>query len=179
MINSNPIPTHVAKGHYMGNPDMDIYAEYFQSGSSTARDLFNAMIGKRLGGGVSRVVYEAMLNDKYVLKFEYGATFQNVMEWEIWSAVEKDDSPGSAKHWLAPCQAISPNGLILIQRKTTPLRQEEMPEKVPSWACDVGLKIWGMLDGKPVLHDYGYTHFLGTHTLSRQKNNPHHAKPPQ
>ena len=150
---------------------MDIYAEYFQSASSTARDLFNLMAGKKLGGGVSRVVYDAMLNDKYVLKFEYGSTFQNIMEWEIWSAVEKDDSVGSAKHWLAPCQSISANGLILVQRKTIPMRPEEMPEKIPRWMCDPKLGNWGLLDGKPVLHDYGYTHFLGTHTLSATKKN--------
>ena len=174
MKNADPIPTIVANAHYLGDPELDIYAEYFKTASSTARDLFNLMSGPRLGGGVSRVVHEAMLNDKYVLKFEYGSTFQNVMEWEIWSAVEKDDSPNSARNWLAPCQSISPNGLILVQRKTIPLRQSELPEKIPSWMCDPKVGNWGLLDGKPVLHDYGYTHFLGTHTLNRLKKNHKH-----
>ena len=131
-------------------------ADFFES--RLAVDFLYMSVGNKIGYGISRLVYECKLNPDWVWKFETATnTFQNVMEWEIWMAVK--DKPDVAK-WLAPCQYISDNGVVLLQSRTRGISEDEVPKMVPSWICDSEPKNWGMLKGQPVIHDYGYTHLL-------------------
>lgn len=128
--------------------------DYFQQ-NNVSRDLLDLVRGKQLGKGISREVYEFGPDTNYVIKFELGQrSFQNVMEWTTWN--DYKDAPAVAK-WLAPCKMISDCGAILLQRRTELIRRSELPEKVPTWATDTKIGNWGLVDGNPVMHDYGLT----------------------
>ena len=130
---------------------MSLQEQYFNN--TIAGDFFKLIAGRRLGSGVGREVWTCELDPSIVIKFETGsASFQHVVEWEAWQALRWSDD---AAKWLAPCVSISCCGSILVQKRTEPLRREELPERVPSWATDLKLENWGMLDGHPVMHDYG------------------------
>jgi hypothetical protein len=125
--------------------------DYFDT--TFSRELLNLVKGKRLGSGSARRVYVYAPDPKLVIKFETGArSFQNAMEWETWRGWQ--EVPHVAK-WLAPCKFISPCGLILLQERTEPMRKRELPEKIPTWATDTKIGNWGLLNGQPVMHDYG------------------------
>lgn len=113
-------------------------------------DLLNMVVGDRLGGGCSRDVFVNDLNPLQVVKFEHGSHFANVQEWLIWQEVK--ETPELAK-WFAPCDFISPDGKVLIQRRT---QQPKIayPIWVPKFFTDLKLTNWGELEGVVVCHDY-------------------------
>lgn len=118
---------------------------------SISRDLTTLILGKKIGEGMSRDVYEYRPDDRYVIKVERGAyQFQNAIEWEIWQSIQK--YPQILK-WFAPIQAISPNGLFLVQEKT--YTAQKYPEKVPYFFKDVKKENFGFIGSKFVCHDYG------------------------
>ena len=119
------------------------------------------MLGKRLGYGMSRSVYECRINKSLVVKIEEGSRrFQNIMEHEIWITL----SGTKAARWLAPIVDISPCGIVLLMKRTTPMREKELPAKVPVWLTDCKTSNFGIYEGRPVCHDYGTA---GTVMLSR------------
>lgn len=131
---------------------MSIRKRYFKN--TIACDLYDTFVGKRLGKGIDREVFVCKSDPTCVIKIETEArSFQNIMEWELWLSLVPD-SP--IYDWIAPCVSISPCGTILIQKRTEPINSKTFPEKIPTWAADVKLENWGLLDGKPVMHDYGY-----------------------
>lgn len=112
----------------------------------------NILCGDKLGEGMTRKVYRCRLNDEYVVKVEpRGTNFQNIEEWRAWWWA----CGTPRRHWLAPCEYISPCGLILIQHRVTPLRASDRPRKVPNWLSDLKKDNFGMLKGKVVACDYG------------------------
>ncbi len=120
--------------------------------SAIHRDLFWAVCGDHLGGGMSRETYACTLNPDWVVKVEDGArTFQNVVEWQIWTEAQDTE----AAKWLAPCHFISPNGSILIQSRTIPARESEYPVRLPAFLTDTKRANYGMLGRRFVCHDYG------------------------
>lgn len=145
--------------------------EYFESNIS--RDFFDAVCGDFLGSGIGRNVFICAVNPGYVVKVETGtASFQNAVEWEFWE--EMKDKPIGRK-WLAPCYRISPCGLILIQRKTSPIPTGyKLPKKVPLFLGDMKTQNYGLLDGKLVAHDYGRS--LCTLVWQRKMNGMRNAK---
>ena len=117
------------------------------------QDLRALFCGKSLGEGISRQVF-ACCNQKpdAVIKFETDAhSFQNVMEHEVWTEVRHTEH---AK-WFSPVLDISPNGVILLMRRTKPLTRDQLPERMPSFFTDLGMTNFGLLDGQIVCHDYG------------------------
>lgn len=115
------------------------------------RDFFNLMCGDLIGEGQYRKVYEFKQNPKFVIKMEDTAySFSNIREWDLWLNAE---CLPEARKWLAPCSTISPNGIFLIQERTTPARR--FPDKLPVWLTDIKRNNFGMLGGKFVAHDYG------------------------
>jgi hypothetical protein len=115
------------------------------------RELEGMLCGDIINTGSSRRVYQCNLNRDWVVKREIANTRQNVIEYEIWEFAETQDGK-----WLAPCHFMSANGLFLIQSKTTPLRAEERPKRLPAFlTCDLKLENFGWLDGRIVCHDYG------------------------
>lgn len=164
---SGPIPTNVAN---LASVATDIDG-YFNG--PIPQDFFRMMCGDRIGHGVSRTVYACRLDPKFVIKFEATiTTFQNVMEWELWSALKKTPM----EKWLAPCDFISPCGTVLIQRKTQPIDPADIPKRVPAWVCDMDVHQWGRFDGRAVLHDYGYTYLLTNARRARLKDHTYLEK---
>lgn len=122
---------------------------------TTARDMASLFIGKRLGSGMSRTVYEHELDKTCVVKIESGGNrFQNVLEWEVWQTV-KDTK--FAK-WFAPCIDISPNGIILIQKKADLIPKSQYPKSIPRFFMDTKFENFGMIGKQFVCFDYGTAH---------------------
>ncbi len=140
-----PFVTHnTVKGHFDG---------------VISTDLFNFMCGKWLGGGIGRGVYVLGIDESVVIKVETANhSFQNIMEWEVWEALELDET--DAMDWFAPCHYISPCGTILIQARTKPMDKSQAPKKLPSYFTDVKYQNFGWYDGRIVAHDYGYHNFV-------------------
>jgi len=120
------------------------------------RDLSSLLLGKRLGAGIARTVYECKLDPNLVIKVEErddSGMFQNVAEWNIWNAADVDPD---MKKWLAPCVRISDCGIYLIQKKVQqPVPLERMPKRVPVWMSDMKTKNFGLFEDRVVACDYG------------------------
>lgn len=119
-------------------------------------DAFNLLCaGNKLGSGIHRDVFECRLNDKWVVKVETDLPwryFANVHEMKFWN--DNEHCEAIAK-WLAPCEFLSPDGLLLVQHRCQPLRDSDnLPEKVPAFLTDIKRDNWGILDGRPVCFDY-------------------------
>lgn len=118
------------------------------------RELACLTCGEYLGGGIARKVFAHAFDPTLVIKFEQdGGSFQNVMEWQAWNRVKHT----KIAKWFAPCVGISATGAVLIQRRTTIAGMSEYPDKLPSFLTDIKTSNYGMLDGRFVAHDYGFT----------------------
>ncbi len=132
---------------------MPVTTEFFQH--TTEKDFFKLICGERLGGGMSRDVYE--FGPDFVIKFEYGnGFFQNIMEWETWQEVKETEFAP----WFAPCEKISGTGIVLIQRRTKPLKANKYPKDMPAFLGDFKHSNYGMYKGHLVAHDYGRTRLM-------------------
>jgi hypothetical protein len=117
------------------------------------------LVGEKLGSGVFRDVYEINGRPDVVLKLEdRGGEFCNVMEWKLWT-----DAQGTeAEKWLAPCTELSGlGGRALVMRRTQPMTEEVWAAlEVPAFFNDLKADNWGLLDGRPVCHDYAHSNVL-------------------
>ncbi len=119
-------------------------------------DAYNLLCGDKLGEGCYRTVFECTLLPDLVVKVENGTSrrFCNVLEDEFWA--HNKDVAAVAK-WLAPCKFISPDGRILLQRRTDPIPGHfELPAQIPHFLNDVKKSNFGLLDGRLVCHDYAF-----------------------
>lgn len=134
-----------------GRHSVSVRTEHFSGVLST--EFFDLMCGNVIGEGISRIVYEHALDDKLVVKFEVAkGRFQNVAEWQAW---ENLSEVKPLARWLAPCVAISPCGMVMLQRRVAPLRKDQAPKVVPAFLTDTKYANWGMFEGRPVCCDYG------------------------
>jgi len=118
-----------------------------------ARDFATLFLGRKLGSGAARVVFEHAFDAALVIKIEHGdRSFQNVHEWQLWEVVKR--TPKHAE-WFAPCRAISPCGRVLVMERTNPALL--LPEQMPMYLCDFKPDNFGLLStsGRFVCHDYG------------------------
>jgi hypothetical protein len=113
-------------------------------------DLIKMICGKCIGAGIHRQVYEHRYNEDLVIKIECADTkvFANIREWVIWNELEFDPM----RKFFAPCVDISENGLILIQKRTKPMKK--YPEKIPAFFTDTKIQNYGSYKGQFVCHDY-------------------------
>jgi hypothetical protein len=117
---------------------------------SVHKEAFWLLCDDRLGGGMSREVYSSKLMPDSVIKIEdVSCHFQNVIEWETWQMVR--NTP--AEKWFAPCEFISPCGVILVMAKT--IQSNKYPEKMPVFLSDFKKGNYGLYRGNLVCHDYG------------------------
>lgn len=122
------------------------------------REYKSVLCADLIGKGSAREVYHLKTNADFVVKIETRIrSFQNIAEWEIWSFVQG----GPLEKWFAPCQFISNAGTVLIQRKVTPLRECELPKKLPALLGDLKIENFGLLNGRFVCCDYG----TGVHAI--------------
>lgn len=125
-----------------------------QNASPTVKaELINLLVGKKLGSGSYREVFENMQDADEVLKIETGARcFSNIHEYNMWMIVAGD--PELSK-WFAPCVDISPSGQILVMKRTKPVMIDELPKKIPNFLTDTKVQNWGRYKKRIVCHDYG------------------------
>jgi hypothetical protein len=119
------------------------------------------MIGELLGSGKHRAVYAHPHNVNWVIKVERPsdyAEFCNAVEWNVWTRLADSE----AGKWLAPCVKISRQGSIMIQTRCEVCPEDQLPKKVPAWMTDAHQGNWGMIDGRPVLFDYGFLYNMLT-----------------
>ncbi len=127
-------------------------AEIIPEFATSCRDLAWLFIGKEIGHGMSRMVYQHFQDRNLIIKVETGnENFQNVIEWTIWQSVK--DTP-MAK-WFAPCVDISPNGHFLIQKKAEKIPKSQYPKTLPAFFTDLKYDNFGMIEDKFVCIDYG------------------------
>lgn len=118
-------------------------------------EFIDILCGDKIGEGISREVFKCRLRDDWIVKVEReGSWHQNIREYAIWEEVRYWKKMSK---WFAPCEYISPHGLVLIQKKVTPAYKKDLPEKIPAFFTDVKEENFGMLDGKLVCFDYGTT----------------------
>lgn len=113
-------------------------------------DIVSYLCGEEIGKGIHRIVYQhAQFKDK-VVKIEYGKEIsgENYEEWRVWNQIYLTQF---AK-WFAPCYWISPNGRILIQKKTKII--QKFPEKMPFFFTDLKITNFGKIGNQIVCHDY-------------------------
>lgn len=119
-------------------------------------DFVTCLCGKFIGSGIHRSVFEYSLDDKYVVKVEPMNTNQNTVEWMIWNEVQYlSGDMAWVKDWFAPVKWISPNGRILVMKKTFEKPDKKRPDKVPDFLWDVKVDNFGWIGNNLVCHDYG------------------------
>jgi hypothetical protein len=132
------------------------HQEVGEADVSTAvfEDSFNMLCGRLIGEGVHRKVFECKLRPDLVVKVEDEKvrTFANVKEMQFWCDAGTKISP-----WLAPCDFLSPEGRVLLQRRVDPLPSNyPLPDKLPMFLTDIKRGNFGLLNGKLVCCDYAY-----------------------
>jgi hypothetical protein len=123
---------------------------------SVHEDAFNLMCGQLLGAGIHRKVFACRIDLNLVVKVEIPndwRSFANVKEMEFWN--EYRDMPKVAK-WLAPCEFLSPDGRILLQKRAQPVEAKDLPEKMPNFLTDFKVANFGRIDGQIVCVDYAW-----------------------
>lgn len=133
-------------------------------------DLTASICGKRIGGGSFRDVYEYNLNPDFVVKIETGNSCCNTVEAMIWEEVkELSGKLEWVKDWFAPVEWLSPNGKIIVMRKTAQNDKKKKPERVPKFLWDVKTENFGWYKGNYVCHDYGQFYNFINYSKSNKK----------
>lgn len=132
------------------------YYKHIVDNPSLSYDLITSFIGREIGTGCYRAVHEFQLDSNYVIKLEPGNTDCNTIESMMWAEIEGlKGNLEWVKDWFAPVSWISPNGKILVMKRTYDKPNKKKPEKVPSFLWDVKSDNFGWIGNKYVCHDYG------------------------
>jgi hypothetical protein len=113
-------------------------------------DLKELLFGEIQGVGIHRKVGVYNLDKTLVIKCAIECPNINVLEEEIWQMV-KDTNIAK---WFAPCVAISPCGIFLLQKRVERRPRSEYPKLIPSFFGDTKYTNFGWIDGKFVCCDY-------------------------
>lgn len=130
-------------------------------------DAFNLLCGDKLGEGIHRIVFECRLRPDLVVKVEKlepWRYFSNVHEMTMWNHAD-----AKAREWLAPCEYLSPDGRVLLQRKVNLLNSfDTPPNELPSFLGDIKRANYGWFEGRFVCVDYGLV-TLGKLNMKKRK----------
>lgn len=114
-------------------------------------DFISIFLGSLIDTGLSRTVYGCRMDNSLVIKIEQDDYYkQNVAEWLIWDHVAHNEK---YSRWFAPCEWLSPNGRVLLQKRTFPI--ETLPKRLPPYLGDQKPENFGLYKGRVVCHDYG------------------------
>lgn len=133
----------------------------------TYEDAFNLLCGRKIGDGMTRTVFECNVRSDFVVKVEDDeprSHFQNLMEWFVWKRV----CGTHYEKWFAPVVEISPDGRLLLMKKTRPMG--EPPTKMPTFFTDFKTSNYGLYEGRIVCHDYGTTLLMEVGMSKRMKS---------
>lgn len=132
-------------------------------------DAFNLLCGEKLGSGIHRDVFECKIRPDLVVKVEKGdyRYFANVLEMRFWC--DNQYAKDIAK-WLAPCEFLSPDGRLLLQKRAQPIISgSQLPKQIPAFLTDLKKENFGLLDGRVVCVDYA----LNNVTVSTRMRKPY------
>lgn len=119
-------------------------------------DIVKCICGKKIGQGQYRSVHEFNLDKDYVVKLEPLNTSCNTVEYMMWDEIKGlKEELAWVKDWFAPVKWISPNGRVLLMKKTEEEPDKKLPKKIPSFLWDVKPDNFGWLGKNYVCHDYG------------------------
>jgi hypothetical protein len=139
--------------------------------SDVITDMVNTLCGQHIGDGLYRSVYEYQLDRNYVIKLEGTSTNCNLVEYLIWEEVQGlIGDMAWVKDWFAPVKWISPNGRILVMKKTKKTDKPK-PDKIPKFLWDVKENNFGWIGDKYVCHDYGQFYNMIHYPKGMQKVN--------
>ena len=123
---------------------------------SISMDLLTSICGEHIATGVFRSVFDYNLDDRYVVKIEPLNTGCNLIEYMIWDEVKGlINNLEWVKDWFAPVKWISPNGHVLVMKKTYERYNKKRPDKIPEFIWDIKIDNFGWIGNKFVCHDYG------------------------
>lgn len=117
------------------------------------KELEHFILGKKLGFGIHRDVYEYKLDTTCVIKIanDDETRAQNIIEMKIWQEIEWSDF----KKWFAPCVVVSEGGKYLIQKKIEIQENpKNYPAKIPHFFTDIKPDNFGWLGRRFVCCDY-------------------------
>ena len=121
-----------------------------------AIDFVTTVCGKHIGSGSYRSVFEYNIDDRFVVKVEPLNTNCNQTEYRLWEEIKGLHSDlAFVPKWFAPVEWISPNGRILLMRKTSYKPSKERPTKIPEFLTDIKPDNFGWIGNNFVCHDYG------------------------
>lgn len=133
-------------------------------------ELIISLLGEKIGAGVYRSVYAYNLDNRYVVKVEPLNTESNMSEYIVWKEVQNlTGNLAWVKEWFSPILWCSPNGKILVQRRTQERPNKKRPEKVPAFFFDVKQDNFGWIGNKLVCHDYGILYGLISYSKKMKK----------
>jgi len=121
---------------------------------SVYKDSFNLLCGEKLGSGIHRDVFDCTLRPDLVVKVEKSdfRYFANVLEMRFWC---DNKHAKNISKWLAPCEYLSPDGRILLQRKAQSIVSEsQLPKQLPAFLTDLKMSNFGIIDSRVVCLDY-------------------------
>ena len=124
-----------------------------------SEDALNLLFGDLLGNGIHRKVWACRIRPDLVVKVEDESSdwrdFANAREMQFWC--DHQHYLPVAK-WLAPCEYMSPDGRVMLQKRVDPLAPSfELPGTMPTFLTDFKRENFGLLDGKLVCVDYSTT----------------------
>lgn len=121
---------------------------------SVYRDAFNMLAGDKIGEGIHRMVFTCKIRNDLVVKVESDnfRFFANVFEMRFWS--ENQHNTAISK-WLAPCEYMSPDGRIMLQKRARPLHDSDViPNRLPVFLTDIKKSNFGFIGDQLVCVDY-------------------------
>jgi hypothetical protein len=117
-------------------------------------DCFNLLCGDKIGEGYYRTVYNCKLRPDLVVKVDNDILreFSNVQEMKIWCSFQNKKS---IARWLAPCEFLSPDGRLLLQKKCDAVPSHyKLPKRLPLFLQDIKRENFGIFEGRLVCLDY-------------------------
>jgi hypothetical protein len=112
-----------------------------------------------LGKGLYRDVYVLRQNPDYVVKIERNlgtGQFANVCEWRNY--INNKDWEWFEK-WLAPCEIITYDGQVLIQKRIMHGKKKDYPKLIPAMFTDTKYRNFGWIGTRFVCCDYSFIPF--------------------
>jgi len=122
-------------------------------------DLIHSIVGKEIGYGSFRCVYEYNLDPKYVVKVEFSGSTNNTSEFLLWEEIQElTGNLAWVKKWFAPILWTSPNKKIIVMQRTFEKPEKKRPATIPAFFSDVKQDNFGWIGNNLVCHDYGFLH---------------------
>lgn len=144
---------------YTGSVQDVSRASVLEEPPKLCKQALNLLVGRCLGQGAYRRVYELRHAPDLIIKLEYSHDFANAKEWTTWQELEHTEW----SQWLAPCVSIDEFSGALVQKRAEDLTDEQWASlaQYPAFLGDVGRRNWGWYEGRPVMRDYAFNHLVG------------------